>query len=811
MKQATRQAPANRKSVTEHMHQRLREAILITTSVVALFLLLALFTYHYSDPSWSHVTNTNTVQNWGGKIGALSSDVLLFLMGYLSYLVPLMLFAGAWMFYKQYRVQDEQHWPYHLALRITGFLLVLLAGSALVHLHPLVGSQNLPAGGGGALGSWLGLLMARMLNPAGATLILTGLFLTGITLFTGLSWLRIADFIGAYVIRAAMSLVEKWQDWRASRADAEDDEDEDYEDEEDDEDEEEDDDDEEDEDEDEEEEDNRARAKSRLKAEKRIEPTFKTEKNKIKESVVVNKPQKIQTSLRAEQEKQSVLFEPALDGSLPPLSLLDPADKSKTKGHTTQQLEEMSREVELRLQDFGIDVKVVAVHPGPVVTRFELQLAAGTKVSRITTLAKDLARSLSVTSVRIVEVIPGKSVIGLEVPNENREVVRLREILSSQQYDNARSPLTLALGKDIAGHPVIVDLAKMPHLLAAGTTGSGKSVGLNAMLLSLLFKTTPDQLRMILIDPKMLELSVYEGIPHLLTPVVTDMKDASNALRWCVIEMDKRYKLMASLGVRNISGYNQKVKEGMKNGAPLLDPLWQAGTTEAPEELQEMPYIMVLIDEFADLMMVVGKKVEELIARLAQKARAAGIHLILATQRPSVDVITGLIKANIPTRIAFQVSSKIDSRTILDQAGAEQLLGYGDMLYLAPGTGVPVRVHGAFVADEEVHRVVSDIKRRGQPNYRDDILVDDGGATGDPLLDALMQPTGGDAEQDPLYDQAVQIVIEARRASISLIQRRLKIGYNRAANIMEAMEHAGLVSSMDSSGSREILVPSHAD
>jgi DNA segregation ATPase FtsK/SpoIIIE, S-DNA-T family len=439
------------------------------------------------------------------------------------------------------------------------------------------------------------------------------------------------------------------------------------------------------------------------------------------------------------------------------------------------------------------------------VTRYELQLAAGTKVSKITGLAKDLARALSVTSVLIVEVIPGKSVIGLELPNATREIVRLREILASQRYAQAKSPLALGIGKDIAGHAVVLDLAKMPHLLVAGTTGSGKSVGLNAMLLSLLYKSTPKELRMIMIDPKMLELSIYDGIPHLLTPVVTDMKDAANALRWCVAEMERRYRLMAALGVRNLAGYNQKVAKAAADGEPIYDPLWlPTSSTDKPQYLEELPYIVVLADEFADMMMVVGKKVEELITRIAQKARAAGIHLILATQRPSVDVITGLIKANIPTRIAFQVSSRIDSRTILDQSGAEQLLGHGDMLYLPPGTAVPVRVHGAFVADDEVHRVVSDLKRRGQAEYLEDVLS--GGGLAESGENGGNGADTDDGEQDPVYDQAVQIVLESRRASISSVQRRLKIGFNRAARLIESMEAAGIVGPVEN-GTREVLVP----
>lgn len=515
--------------------------------------------------------------------------------------------------------------------------------------------------------------------------------------------------------------------------------------------------------------------------------------------------------MRAEKDRQLSLFANDVEGNFPSLSLLDPPEKTHGNSYSPQQLETMSREVELRLQDFGIEAHVVAVHPGPVVTRFELQLAAGTKVSRITTLAKDLARSLSVVSVRIVEIIPGKSVIGLELPNAHREIVRLRDVLSSQQYENSKAPLALALGKDISGNPVVVDLARMPHLLVAGTTGSGKSVGLNAILLSLLYKYLPKELRLILIDPKMLELSIYERIPHLLTPVVTNMKEAANALRWCVAEMERRYRLMMSLGVRNISGFNGKIRDAKNKGKPILDPFWEAGVeggSEWPEELQELSYIVVIADEYADMIMVVGKKVEELIARIAQKARAAGIHLILATQRPSVDVITGLIKANIPARIAFQVSSKIDSRTILDQSGADQLLGYGDMLYLAPGSGLPVRVHGAFVADEEVHKVVNDWKRRGQPEYLTEIL--EGSGTGDMLLgmDGLLGDDNEDPEKDELYDQAVRIVTETRKISISSIQRRFKIGYNRAARIVEAMEAAGIVSGMESNGNREVLAPS---
>jgi len=500
---------------------------------------------------------------------------------------------------------------------------------------------------------------------------------------------------------------------------------------------------------------------------------------------------------------------------LPPLSLLDdPPDQ--LEGYSEDSLEAMSRLVEIKLLDFNIEVEVVSVSPGPIITRFELDPAPGVKVSQISNLAKDLARSLSVQSVRVVEVIPGKSFVGLEIPNENRQLVTLGEILKSKAYDDLGSPLTLALGKDIGGHSVVADLSRMPHLLIAGTTGSGKSVAINAMVLSLLYKAKPEHVRLIMVDPKMLELSVYEGIPHLLTPVVTNMKEAANALRWCVAEMDRRYRLMAALGVRNIGGYNRKVKDAIAAGKPILDPTFMPPPFEDPAKpidhptLTPLPFVVLIIDEIADLMLVVGKKIEELIARIAQKARASGIHMLLATQRPSVDVLTGLIKANIPSRIAFQVSAKVDSRTILDQMGAETLLGHGDMLYLATGTSVPVRVHGAFVADHEVHAVVRNLKKSGKPRYIDEIVQAPTSPT--PGLAGIDSPAGGgvDSEDDPLYDQAVQIVVETRKASISGVQRRLKIGYNRAARMVESMEQSGLVGPLQSNGTREILVPPSA-
>jgi S-DNA-T family DNA segregation ATPase FtsK/SpoIIIE len=525
----------------------------------------------------------------------------------------------------------------------------------------------------------------------------------------------------------------------------------------------------------------------------------------------------LEPSIRAEKERQVLLFEPPAAGELPPLSLLDDPPEQR-EGYSPESLEAMSRLVELKLADFNIEVQVRSVSPGPVITRFELDPAPGVKVSQISNLSKDLARSLSVVSVRIVEVIPGKSFVGLEIPNVNRQLVTLGEILKSRAYDDLSSPLALALGKDIGGNSVVADLARMPHLLIAGTTGSGKSVALNAMILSIVYKAQPEHVRMIMIDPKMLELSVYEGIPHLLTPVVTDMSEAANSLRWCVAEMDRRYRLMASLGVRNIGGYNRKVREAIEKGAPIKDPTFLPPPFEDEEKpiehptLTPLPYIIVVIDELADMMMIVGKKVEELIARLAQKARASGIHMLLATQRPSVDVITGLIKANVPSRIAFQVSAKVDSRTILDQQGAENLLGHGDMLYLPPGTSLPIRVHGAFVADHEVHAVVRHLRMSGAPRYVEEIL--EGPTAPTPGLVGLESLGGNDApdaEQDPLYDQAVQVVLETRKASISGVQRRLKIGYNRAARMVESMEAAGLVGPLQSNGSREILVPHAAD
>ncbi|MDX1434907.1 MAG: DNA translocase FtsK 4TM domain-containing protein, partial [Gammaproteobacteria bacterium] len=658
----------------------------------------------------------------------------------------------------------------HMLARSAGFVLTMAAGCGLATLH-FHAHSPLPLDAGGVLGQLSGRNLAEIFNHLGTTLLLLAAFLSGFSLFTGLSWLTIMDFTGRWTLTLAAGAAElvaeareRWTEYRAARA---------------------------------------AQRKREEARQSTPEPGRPPRPAPRIEPIV----SRVEPSIRFERERQVPLFDlPGNPSGLPPLGLLDePRAARRTVSNAA--LEAMSRQVELKLGDFGIEVQVVAVHPGPVITRFELQPAPGLKASRITNLARDLARSLSTVSVRIVEVIPGKTVIGLEIPNEERELVCLSEILKSNAYDASQSPLTLALGKDIAGQPVVVDLGQMPHLLVAGTTGSGKSVAINAMILSLLYKASARDVRLIMIDPKMLELSVYEGIPHLLAPVVTDMKQASNALRWCVAEMERRYQIMSSLGVRHIGGYNRKVREAIDKGKPLVDPTFTPSEEgEQAPELAPLPLIVVLVDELADLMMTTRKQVEELIARLAQKARASGIHLILATQRPSVDVITGLIKANIPSRIAFQVSSRVDSRTIIDKMGAESLLGHGDMLYVGPGTSMLTRLHGAFVSDNEVHRVVNHLRKQGEPKYLESILEGGGDERasqgGDPMLGGVV-----DAESDPLYDQAVRIVTETRRASISGVQRRLKVGYNRAARMLEQMEETGVVGPLQSNGSRDVLAP----
>jgi S-DNA-T family DNA segregation ATPase FtsK/SpoIIIE len=748
--------------------QAVREAALWVFGALAVIMLVALLTYDARDPGFSRTGDGDAVRNQIGAAGAWFADVCYSLFGMPAFLFPAMVMLTGWLIFSQ-RARPEPLDRALLGTRFTGFLVTLATSCGLATLH--FDGGGMPQSAGGAFGEVIGAGLAAMLGDLGSTLLLLALWLAAVSLFTGVSWLAVMDQVGKSVLdgvdelgRLVALARERIEARRAQQERQE------------------------------------AVTRTRQEASRRKRPRIEP---------VLPAPE---PSLRAQKERQVPLFEPVAPGERPQLGLLDDPP-THTASYSEEALEAMSRLVELKLRDFGVEVEVVSVHPGPVVTRFELAPAPGVKVSQISNLAKDLARSLSAISVRVVEVIPGKPTVGLEIPNESRELVTLGEILRSKAYEDMSSPLALALGKDISGKSVVADLQKMPHLLIAGTTGSGKSVAINAMVLSLLYKSTPDQVRLIMIDPKMLELSVYEGIPHLLCPVVTDMKDAANALRWCVGEMERRYRLMAALGVRNVGGFNRKVRAALEEGKPIPDPLYQPLVPDAPEDdpgapaLQPLPQIVVVIDELADMMMIVGKKVEELIARLAQKARAAGMHMIIATQRPSVDVITGLIKANIPTRIAFQVSAKVDSRTILDQGGAETLLGHGDMLFLPPGTGVPVRVHGAFVADHEVHRVVAQLRGSGEPNYLDEITCEPLEALPGLSVEAAGVVAEVDAEDDPLYDQAVRIVTETRRASVSGIQRRLKIGYNRAARMVETMEAAGIVGQLQPNGAREVLAP----
>ncbi|MEP0202540.1 MAG: DNA translocase FtsK 4TM domain-containing protein [Halioglobus sp.] len=753
---------------------RLREGAFIGVSAACAYILMALLTYSASDPGWSATGTGNRIANLGGITGAWMADVFFSLVGFAAYLLPLLLAYRAVVILLERHDGKPFDWM-TFGIRALGLVLVMIAGTSLAAMNDL-GASGLPQGAGGILGQAISESFETAFSAVGSRLILLAVFLFGMTIFTDLSWLKLMEKLGQW----SMIAVTRTQEWVMKTIES---------------------------------------FRDRREREKQVEArkvviTEHVEKEKRRKPPKI-KPlkTKVEKSERIEKEKQKPLFDAPVAGELPPLELLDEEVKDLTKGFSKEALEGMSKLLELKLADFGVSAEVVAVYPGPVITRFEIQPAAGVKVSRISNLAKDLARSLAVISVRVVEVIPGKSVVGIEIPNEDREIVNFREVLASKVFDESKSPLTLALGHDISGQPIVADLGKMPHLLVAGTTGSGKSVGVNAMLLSLLYKSSPADVRLILVDPKMLELSVYDGIPHLLTPVITDMKDAANGLRWCVAEMERRYKLMAALGVRNLAGYNRKVEDAIKAGTPIADPLWtpdpifaETDEEQTPPDLEKLPSIVVVIDEFADMMMIVGKMVEQLIARIAQKARAAGIHLVLATQRPSVDVITGLIKANVPTRIAFQVSSKVDSRTILDQGGAEQLLGHGDMLYLPPGSGVPNRVHGAFCSDEEVHRVVADWKRRGEPLYIDGLL-DEGSST--PVTPGELQEgsTDQDDESDALYDEAVHYVTKSRRASISSVQRKLRVGYNRAARLIEAMEAAGVVTEMGTNGQREVLAP----
>ncbi|MBY0241300.1 MAG: DNA translocase FtsK 4TM domain-containing protein [Burkholderiaceae bacterium] len=835
---------SERQPLPNRLVRLLSEARWLAIAVLTIYVVLIMASYNKLDPGWSHSNVVPRVYNLGGRAGAYLSDLMLFIFGFSAWWWIVWLLRSVWGGYRRLsrrfltgEIEEPEH-RHETIFRLVGFAFLLVGSLGLEFLRMYTLPVQLPRAPGGVLGQLIGHAAHVGLGFTGATLLLLLLFSVGLSLFFHISWLNVAERIGAALELCYEWVVHRYEDHedrrRGSMAAVKRDEVVVHE-----------------------------RAKHVEKhAEKpvRIEPQVvdnpftqntsntpnspatstapaKGGKASDKDDVAATvaafaavpgagqgasssaagdkfaaapAPMKIEApvtsvpmSERAVKERQGTLFQESRPGDLPPLALLD--DPPQTlESLPVETLEFTSRLIEKKLSDFGVDARVVAAYPGPVVTRYEIEPATGVKGSQIVNLARDLARSLSLTSIRVVETIPGKNYMALELPNPKRQIVRLSEIVGSKVYHDNTSALTVALGKDIAGKPVVADLAKMPHLLVAGTTGSGKSVGINATILSLLYKADPADVRMILIDPKMLEMSVYEGIPHLLAPVVTDMRQAGHALNWAVNEMERRYKLMSKLGVRNLAGYNAKILEAAKREEHIPNPF--SITPDSPEPLDKLPTIVIIIDELADLMMVVGKKVEELIARIAQKARAAGLHLILATQRPSVDVITGLIKANIPTRIAFQVSSKIDSRTILDQMGAETLLGMGDMLYMPPGTGLPVRVHGAFVSDEEVHRVVGYLKLQGEPNYIEGILEggtleSDGGAEGGAAAGE------GGAEADPMYDQAVQVVLKNRRASISLVQRHLRIGYNRAARLLEQMEQSGVVSPMQSNGNRDILVP----
>jgi S-DNA-T family DNA segregation ATPase FtsK/SpoIIIE len=797
--------------------QRIFETGMIVCTVLALFIFLSLMSFHQADPGWTQTGLQPTIQNWMGPAGAKLADLLFFSLGYLAYSLPFLFALIGWLAFQQVKQLLDLDFL-NIGLRLIGVIFIAIGVSGLASINF---DDMYYFSAGGLFGDVISSALLPQFNFVGTTVLLLSFFATGFTLASGISWLSVVDLIGASTLWAGKKAIALPQGvgqlslpspkFLSAQKDTDDSDD------------------------------------ISISTLRPTEPAADDRPFNIKHETLYKVPEDIldgepeilinvdtmssDISLGAITPEITIDYdtqaqvEPVMDaavvssplvksvmkhkhvekpeGERPSFALLDRADKVKNP-ITKEELEGISRLVEEKLADFNISAQVVGVYPGPVITRFELDLAPGVKVSKITTLSKDLARAMSAISVRVVEVIPGKSVIGLELPNKNRDMVRLSEVIEGESFQSASSPLTMVLGADISGKAVVVDLAKMPHLLVAGTTGSGKSVGVNVMILSLLYKSSPEDVRMIMIDPKMLELSVYEGIPHLLAEVVTDMKEAANALRWCVGEMERRYRLMSALGVRNLKGYNAKVLKAIADGQPIKDPLWQQGDSmdaQAPD-LTKLPAIVVVVDEFADMMMIVGKKVEELIARIAQKARAAGIHLILATQRPSVDVITGLIKANIPTRIAFQVSSKIDSRTILDQQGAEALLGMGDMLYLPPGTGVPTRVHGAFVDDHEVHAVVGDWKKRGEPEYIDEILNPEIG--GEVLLPGE-QAENADQEMDVFYDEAVAFVTETRKASVSSVQRKFRIGYNRAARLVEQMEQSGIVSAPGHNGNREVL------
>jgi len=797
------------------LQKGLRELFFLAFAAVALFYLISLITFNLEDAGWSHTGYGRSISNGAGAVGAWLSDFSFSMIGLASFTLPFLLAALGHSIYKTENLGPFK--PFSMLAGVLGLAAVIVAGASIADLQIAKPPMALPQTSGGIVGQEISERMLDAFGSKGTLVLLAFAFLVGASLYTGISWLTMIDTLGKYTLLIANGIfsvftssgqadpqpleveTETVEESPAPPAPSP--------------------------------------SKQPKTAQAEAEPTKPKPAARQKETTpveILEKPEKATdlpeptsaaatvapkapapatpapVAQPAPKRVKPADLPSAQPGELPPLELLN-QQAAKIKGYTREALDGMARLLEGILDDFGVEVEVVGIQPGPVITRFEIQPAPGVKASRISGLAKDLARALSVTSVRVVEIIPGKSVIGLEIPNEAREIVLLHAVLDSEVYQHSDSPLTMVLGKDISGEPVVANLARMPHLLVAGTTGSGKSVAVNVMILSMLFKAGPDQVRMIMIDPKMLELSIYEGIPHLLTPVVTDMKEAANALRWSVAEMERRYKLMSMLGVRNLAGYNQKIQEAQAAGEPIFDPLWNPNMAvseeEGPQPLEHLPFIVIVIDELADMMMIVGKKVEELIARLAQKARAAGIHLILATQRPSVDVLTGLIKANIPTRLSFQVSSRIDSRTIIDQGGAETLLGNGDMLFLPPGSGIPMRAHGAFVSDQEVHNVVEFLKRTGKPDYIEAItrFSEEGGDSGGGFKGA--GGSDGGEETDALYDEAVRFVTESRKASISSVQRRFKVGYNRAARMIEDMEKAGIVGPAETNGSRAVLAP----
>ncbi len=790
----------------------LKEGTLLGVLLVAVFCFVSLMSYSPQDPGLTSSGSNLVIENAMGRTGAWVADMLLSFIGYSAYILPLLLIYRAWLIFRDRQGSSELSTGLALALKVAGSIALILGLSSLFQLSTVTNQEMLPFGGGGYLGQVINSGLSALFSQAAIILLMIAVTLFGLTLYGEVSWLDLTERVGAFTLQSLAAFREWFADWQEQQREI-------------------------------------ARHKKENKqvvTERMLETSVSREANATEDdsgnplqSLAGGIKDGVQKSARtivsvfdnegtdkstfasgadAAKEKtkkrkpaKRLVNKSGQNTGLPSLDILDQPEHDRQVGYTARELDEFSNLLEAKLLDFGVSAEVKSVLPGPVITRFEIQPATGVKVSRITNLAKDLARSLAVVSVRVVEVIPGKSYVGIEIPNANRSMVYFSEVLQSDVYQDAVAPTSLALGHDISGQPIVADLAKMPHLLIAGRTGAGKSVGVNAMLLSLLYKATPEQVRLILIDPKMLELNVYEGIPHLLAPVITDMKDAANGLRWCVGEMERRYRLMASLGVRHLAGYNTKVKEAIDNGEPIADPTWQpdplstvAAEDQIAPDLTTLPSIVVVIDEFADMMMIVGKKVEQLIARIAQKARAAGIHLVLATQRPSVDVITGLIKANVPTRIGFQVSSRVDSRTILDQGGAEQLLGHGDMLYLPPGSGVPMRVHGAFVSDEEVHRVCDDWRERAEPDYIPDVTE---GGSSDSLAAVPGMADEDSEDSDPLYDEAVAFVTQTRKASISSVQRKLRVGYNRAARMVELMETAGVVSEVQNNGQREVLAP----